>query len=144
MKLTSCLLALLVLLHASTAQAADPVKEVEAALGALNAAFSAQDETKIRALMTSDHLAITAYGGRQTVDEQLQSLAELKYDEYSAGPMSARVIDETCVIINYTLSTKGTYQGKPLPSHCLVTSVWVKNDGNWQEMNYQETASAGR
>lgn len=144
MKLINCLLALLVLLHTSTAQAADPVKEVESALDALNAAFTAQDAAKIRALMTPDHLAITTYGGKQTVEEQLQNLAELKYDEYSAGPMSARVISENCVIINYALGTKGTYQGKPLPARCLVTSVWVKNDGNWQEMNYQETALEGR
>lgn len=144
MNLTFCLLALLALLHTSTAQGADPVKEVESALDALNAAFTAQDATKIRALMAPDHLAVTTYGGQQTVEEQLQNLAELKYDEYSAGPMSARVVSEACVIINYALSTKGTYRGKALPSHCLVTAVWVKNDGNWQEMNYQETAFDAR
>jgi len=140
-----CLLAILLWGHASPARAADPlIKEVEAAADALNAAFKTHDAATIRALMTPDHVAITPYGGLQRVKDQLRTLPELKYEVYSTGPMSATVSGDDCVILNYTLKTKGTYRGKPLASKSLASSVWVKNNGRWQELLYQETPVAGR
>ena len=138
------LLALILLLHASLAQAADPAKEVKAAADALNAAFEKHDAKTIRALMTPDHLAITPYAGKQRVKDQIRTLSELKYEKYSAGPMSVNVVSNSCVLVNYTLELKGTYQSNPLPSHSLVASLWVKNDGKWRELHYQETPVDGR
>jgi uncharacterized protein (TIGR02246 family) len=136
--------ALLFLLHASLALAADPTKEVKAAADALNAAFEAHDAKTIRALMTPDHLAVTPYAGKQRVKDQIRTLPVLKYEKYSAGPMSMRVIDDNCVLVTYALELKGTYQGKSLPSQSLVASLWVKNGGKWQELLYQETPVDGR
>jgi uncharacterized protein (TIGR02246 family) len=136
--------ALLFLLHASLAWAADPTKEVKAAADALNAAFEAHDARTIRALMTPDHLAITPYAGKQRVKDQIRTLPVLKYAKYSAGPMSMRVIDDNCVLLTYALELEGSYQGKPLPSKSLVASLWVKNGGKWQELHYQETPVDGR
>ncbi len=138
------LLVLILLLHASLAQAADPAKEVKAAADALNAAFEKHDAKTIRALMTPDHLAITPYAGKQRVKDQIRTLPVLKYDKYSAGPMSMNVVNDNCVLMTYALELKGTYQGKPLPSHSLVASLWVKNDGKWRELHYQETPVDGR
>jgi uncharacterized protein (TIGR02246 family) len=135
-----CLLAILLWGHTSSAGADEAlVKEVEAAAEALNTAFETHDAATIRALMTPDHVAITPYGGLQRVKDQLRTLPELKYEVYSAGPMSATVSGDDCVILNYTLKTKGTYRGKPLASKSLVSSVWAKSDGRWQELLYQET-----
>ncbi len=136
--------ALLFLLHASLALAADPTKEVKAAADALNAAFEAHDAKTIRALMTPDHLAITPYAGKQRVKDQIRTLPVLKYEKYSAGPMSMKVIDDNCVLVTYALELKGTYQGKPLPPKSLVASLWVKNGGKWRELYYQETPVDGR
>jgi uncharacterized protein (TIGR02246 family) len=138
------LVALLFLLQASLALAADPAKEVKAAADALNAAFEAHDAKTIRALMTPDHLAVTPYAGKQRVKDQIRTLPVLKYEKYSAGPMSMKVIDDNCVLVTYALELKGTYQGKPLPSQSLVASLWVKNGGKWQELLYQETPVDGR
>jgi len=137
------LVALLFTLVASAAYAADPVQDVESAMEVLNDAFTAHDVAKIRSLMTANHLAVTPFAGKQSLEDQLRTLPELKYDEYSAGPMSATVVSETCVLVYYTLKVKGTYQGKPLAAHSLVSAVWVRNDGKWQELHYQETAVAG-
>ena len=136
--------ALLFLLHASLASAADPTKEVKAAADALNAAFETRDAKTIRALMTPDHLAVTPYAGKQRVKDQIRTLPVLKYEKYSAGPMSMKVINDNCVLVTYALQLKGTYQGKPLPSKSLVASLWVKNGGKWQELHYQETPVDGR
>jgi len=134
------LIAILFALIASTTNADDPTKEVESAMEVLNDAFTAQDAAKIRALMAPNHLAITPFAGKQSLEEQLRTLPELKYDEYSASPMSATIVNEACVLVTYTLKAKGSFKGKPVPSHCLVAAVWVKNDGKWQELHYQETA----
>ena len=138
------LLALLFLLHAPMARAADPATEVKAADHALNTAFETHDAKAIRALMTPDHLAITPYAGKQRVKDQIRTLPALQYDKYSTGPMSMNVVNDNFVLLTYTLELKGTYQGKPLPSRGLVASVWVKNDGKWRELHYQETPVEGR
>jgi len=134
------LVALLVVLISSTAKAEEPVKEVESAMEVLNDAFTQHNVVKIRELMAPSHLAITPFAGKQPLEEQLRTLPDLKYDEYSAGPMSATIVNDTCVIVTYTLKVKGSFNGKPVPSDCLVAAVWVKNDGKWQELHYQETA----
>lgn len=138
------LLVFLFLLNASLAMAADPAKEVKAAAAALNAAFEKHDTKTIRALMTPDHLAITPYAGKQRVKDQIRTLPVLKYDKYSAGPMSMNVVNDSCVLVTYALALKGNYRGNPLPPHSLVASLWVKNDGKWREVHYQETPVAGR
>jgi uncharacterized protein (TIGR02246 family) len=137
-------LALSFLLHVSLALAADPTKEVKVAADALNEAFEKHDAKTIRALMTPDHLAITPYAGKQNVKDQIRTLPELKYEQYSAGPMSMNVVNDSCVLVTYPLKLKGTYQGKPLPSQNLVASLWVKDDGKWRELHYQETPVESR
>ena len=134
------LIALLLLLLASPpAKAADPAKEIRLAAEKLNAAFEAHDAKAIRSLMAPDHLAITPYAGKQNVKEQLRTLADLDYKEYSAGPMSINVVNSTSAVVTYKLKLKGDYKGKPMPAHNLVASVWVKDGGQWKELHYQET-----
>ncbi len=125
---------------AATSNSADPAKEVESAIKNLNKAFENRDVAVVRTLMASNHIAITPFAGKQSLDEQLRTLAELKYDKYSAGPMMVTAVSDVCVVLNYALRVQGTFQGKPIPSDCLVSAVWVKNDGKWQELQYQETA----
>ena len=144
MKPICYLLALLLLLHSPMARAADPSKEVKAAANALNAAFETHDAKTIRALMTPDHLAITPYAGKQRVKDQIRTLPVLKYNKYSAGPMSINVVNDNFALLTYTLELKGTYQGKQLPSRCLAASLWVKSEGKWRELHYQETPVDGR
>jgi len=129
----------LLIFIAAVSYAADPAKEVESAMEILNDAFAKRDVAKVRSLMAPNHLAITPFAGKQQLDDQLRTLTDLKYDKYSAGPMSATTVSETCVLLTYALKVQGTYKGRPLPSNCLVAAVWVKNDGKWQELQYQET-----
>jgi len=133
------LMAVLLVCVSSATRAADPVSEVESAIERLNDAFQQRDVVKARSLMTPNHVAITPFAGKQQLEEQLRTLPDLKYDQYSAGPMSATTISDTCVLLTYPLQVKGSYQGKALPARCLVSAVWVNNDGQWQELKYQET-----
>ena len=118
-----CLIALILLLQIPPAKAADPAKEIRLAAEKLNAAFEAHDAKAIRSLMATDHLAITPYAGKQNVKEQLRTLADLDYKEYSAGPMSINVFNSTCAVVTYNLKLKGEYEGKPVHPQKLCLGV---------------------
>jgi uncharacterized protein (TIGR02246 family) len=120
---------------------ADGEKDVLAALGRLNAAFAADDAGVVRELMTADHVAVTPYAGRQTLDELVRHLPDGKFTEYKTGPMAVRPLADGAVLVTYTLAQKGTFQGKPIPTRAHAAAVWVKRDGKWREAYYQETAA---
>lgn len=117
------------------------IKEVEAQLKVLNEAFTnGGNPAKLKELMTADHLAITPWGGTQTRDEQLKTLPELKLEEYKAGPTRIVALGKDGALITYSLKMKGTFRGKAVPTDSFATAVWVRRDGKWYELHYQETA----
>ena len=138
------LIAIVLLMQSPFVMADDPAMEVKLAAEKLNTAFEKHDANVIRSLMMPDHLAITPYEGKQNVKHQLRTLADLKYKEYSAGPMSVNVVNSTCAVVTYKLDLKGDYKGKPMPAHNLAASIWIKDGGKWRELHYQETPVDGR
>ncbi len=135
-------LALVALLFAWHAHAAEPLQEVTAALERLNNAFTTHDASTITSLMLPNHLAITPWAGRQTREEQVSTLGELRLEHYTPGPTTLTPIGDDGVLVTYTLGMKGDFKGKPLASQSFVAAVWVKADGAWKELHYQETALA--
>src|SRR5262245_1965398 len=111
-KLLAAVTAVLLLVPAARAQ--DIVaQEVEKALAALNEAFAKGDAKAVATLMTDDHVAVTpSYGGPQTREEQLKSLADLKLEEYRPKAMKVRVLSRDAAVVRYELAMKGTYKGK--------------------------------
>ncbi len=128
------------LLAADTPPDAATIKEVQQALDALNDAFTKQDLVKIKALTTEDQVAITPYFGHVSRAEHLKLIPELKYAEYKAGNMAFRALSKDVVLVNYSLTQKGTFKGNLIPTKNYVTSTWVRRDGKWLEAAYQETA----
>lgn len=143
-KLLAATAAILLLLPSARAQDAT-AKEVEKALGALNEAFAKGDAKAVAALTTNDHVAVTPYyGGPQTRDEQIKSLADLKLEEYKPGPMKVRMLGTDAALVTYELATKGTYKGKAVSGRTYTSAVWVRQGGKWLEAFYQETALADK
>jgi uncharacterized protein (TIGR02246 family) len=123
---------------------ADAPTEVEKAISALNEAFQKQDAAAVKRLMADDHVAVTAYyGGPRTGAEQLAALADLKLAEYSTGKRKTAPLGKDAVLITYELTQKGTFKGKEVPRRNFVSAVWVKRDGRWLEVFYQETPLVG-
>jgi ketosteroid isomerase-like protein len=124
------------------AQAGDAAVDTEltAALARLDGAFSDQDATAIRAMMTPDHTAVTFYyPGPQTVDEQLASLPKLEITFYDATPAHVDMLGQDAALITHEVSYRGTFNGNPVPQRIFASAVWVKLDGGWRERFYQET-----
>jgi ketosteroid isomerase-like protein len=135
-------LAGLVLAAPTRADDAATVKEIEAALKVLNDAFETGKAEDIAKLMTDDHAAVTPWGGRQTRDEQIKSLPELKLTAYKPGKMTIALIGADGALVTYPLTMTGTFRGKLVPADSHAAAVWVRRGGAWKELYYQETAPA--
>lgn len=124
------------------ALAAELNHEVETALQQLNEAFTTHNAAAITSLMTENHTAITPWAGKQTREEQVATLGDLELDEYTAGVMTFTPIGDDGVLVSYSLRMKGNFRGTSLATLSFVTALWVKADGQWKELLYQETAAA--
>ncbi len=136
------LLAMALFVCVTPALAAEPSHDVETALRQLNEAFTTHNSAAITSLMTENHTAITPWAGKQTREEQVATLGDLELDEYTAGAMTFTPVGDDGVLVGYSLKMAGTFRGTPLAPHSFVTAVWVKADGQWKELLYQETAVA--
>jgi ketosteroid isomerase-like protein len=123
----------------------DASKEVEKAIGLLNTAFQKRDAKAIKSLMTADHIAVTGYyGGPRTRDEQIKALPDFDLKVYKAEKMQVSLVGKDTALVTYTLTMKGTYNGKDVPAKNFASAVWVRRDGKWVERFYQETPLRGK
>lgn len=117
------------------------IGEVEKAVAELNKAFESGNAALIKQLTTSDHVAITPYyRGPRTIAEQIQTLADLKLDEYKTGKFKVKLLAKDVAMVSYQLTMKGTYKGKAVASSSFASSVWVRKSDRWVEAFYQETS----
>jgi hypothetical protein len=89
--------------------------------------------------MTADHVAVTPWAGRQTRDEQIGTLKDLKLTAYKPGKMTITLTGPGSALVAYPLAMTGTFQGKPVPAESFAAAVWVLRDGGWKELYYHET-----
>ena len=125
------------------ANAGEPatVAAINAASAALDDAFERQTAEDIKRMMTADHIAVTPYYETpQTVAQQIASLPELKYKQTNTGEVKVVVLGPDAGMRTFTARLDGTYKGKTIPPDVFVTSIMVREDGQWREKFYQVTA----
>ena len=116
------------------------VEAVDNAAAKLDEAFEAQDAAAIKALMTSDHVAVTHYYGEaQSVDEQIASLPDLKYKQTNSSEPAVTLLGPDVALRTLTAKLDGTYKEKPISGDVFITSTLVKQNGKWLERFYQVT-----
>ena len=127
----------------ASANAGEPatVAAINAVSVALDDAFERQTAEDIKRMMTADHIAVTPYYETpQTVAQQIASLPELKYKQTNTGEVKVVVLGPDAGMRTFTARLDGTYKGKTIPSDVFVTSIIVREDGQWREKFYQVTA----
>lgn len=128
-------------LFPAQAEDAATVAAVNASSNALDAAFGAQDEAAIRALMTADHVTVTPYyDGPQSVDDQIASLGQLEFGQTFVTEPSVVLLSPDVALRTFTAELKGSFKGEPLPGRVFVNETLVLRDGKWIERLYQVTA----
>ena len=142
-KLILSILAFVLAAGIAGANAGEPatVAAINAASAALDDAFERQSAEDIKRMMTADHLAVTPYYETpQTVAQQLASLPELKYKQTNTGEVKVVVLGPDAGMRTFTARLDGAYKGKTIPPDVFVTSIMVREDGQWREKFYQVTA----
>ena len=127
----------------ASAHAGEPatVAAINAASAALDDAFERQSAEDIKRMMTADHLAVTPYYETpQTAAQQIATLPELKYKQTNTGEVKVVVLGPDAGMRTFTARIDGTYKGKTIPPDVFVTSIMVREDGQWREKFYQVTA----
>jgi hypothetical protein len=91
--------------------------------------------------MTPDHVAVTPYyDGPQSIDDQIASLPDLKYEQTNLGEVAVALLGPDLAQRSFSAALDGTFKGKPIPRQVFVSELWVKGEGGWQEKFYQVTA----
>ena len=142
-KLILSVLAFVLAAGIAGANAGEPatVAAINAASAALDDAFERQSAEDIKRMMTADHLAVTPYYETpQTAAAQIASLPELKYKQTNTGEVKVVVLGPDAGMRTFTARLDGTYKGKTIPPDVFVTSIMVREDGQWREKFYQVTA----
>lgn len=139
------LLSLVVLIAAPLSAAwagdAETVEAINQAAAKLDRAFEQQDAATIKQLMTADHVAVTPYyDGPQSIDDQIASLPDLKYEQTNLGEVDVALLGADLAQRSFSAALDGTFKGKPIPRQVFVSELWVKGEGGWQEKFYQVTA----
>ena len=142
-KLILSVLAFVLAAGIAGANAGEPatVAAINAASAALDDAFERQSAEDIKRMMTADHIAVTPYYETpQTAAAQIASLPELKYKQTNTGEVKVVVLGPDAGMRTFTARLDGTYKGKTIPPDVFVTSIMVREDGQWREKLYQVTA----
>lgn len=147
MRLRSTFLAALAvcLFHAlpATADEAESIAAVKAAVAKIEKAFAEQDTATIASMFTPDHISIaTRYGGAVRLPDQLDTIPVLERTTSGVSPLKVTLFREDAALVNYEQTYSGTYDGKALPSRVAVSQIWLKQDGDWRQLLYQETPIA--
>ena len=139
--LSVLILALAAGINCARAGDGETIAAINAASAALDDAFERQSAEDIKRMVTVDHVAVTPYyGSPQSVAEQIASLPELKYEQTITGEVKVKVLGPDAGMRTFTARLDGTYKGKPIPADVFVTSIMVREDGQWRERFYQVTA----
>jgi hypothetical protein len=105
----------------------------------LNEAYLKKDVDTIKRLTGEDLIVVTSSGQRQTRDEELKSLPDLKLGAYTTEDVRVTTPTKDAAIATFTASVKGSFKGNELPAKMAVVTVWAKRDGKWLEVFYQGT-----
>lgn len=142
-KLILSVLAFVLAAGIASARAGEPatVAAINAASAALDDAFERQSAEDIKRMVTADHIAVTPYyGAPQSVAGQIATLPDLQYTQTITGEVKVKVLGPDAGMRTFTARLHGTYKGKPIPADVFVTSIMVREDGQWRERFYQVTA----
>ncbi len=119
----------------------ETIAAVTKAAAALDQAFEHQDADAIKALVTSDHVAVTPYYDcPESVAAQIESLPDPKYEQTVVGEAKIALLGADAALRTFEARLDGTFKGKTIPPHAFVTSIMVKDGGAWREKFYQVTA----
>jgi len=93
--------------------------------------------------LANQYIGIGADGQLRTKAETIENFKSggVKYESIDERDVSVRTYGNT-IIVSSTASVKATMHGKPVTGDYRAIFVYVKEDGNWEEVAFQVTPLA--
>lgn len=103
-------------------------------------AYKSKDAKALGNLLAEQSYEVDEEGAVLDKNEQLQSLQDLTITAYQMKDVKVIPVAPTVAVIRYQLQVAGTYKGEALDSKwAVVSSMWVKCEGKWLNIVYQQT-----
>ena len=105
--------------------------------------LKAHDRPALRRFLADDLLQIYSDGSRYTKSDFLDYVANYRLDSYVIEPTYAvRVIGPDVALLIYRVTSRGAARlDRTRSDKVLATSIYVRRDGKWTSVLYQETPS---
>lgn len=104
-------------------------------------AYKQKDAKALGQLLAEDYYAIEdADGETMSKAEALKSMSSLDLKSYEMKNLAVIEINADSAIVRYQVKTHGAADKHEFVPHwSMVSSIWVKRAGKWQNLMYQET-----
>ena len=102
-----------------------------------------EDKDFFRTYMAPEFKGLFADGTVADREDFLRNMDDFHLVKYSMGDVSLLRINEHAVMVLYRAGFEGVHKGKKLSqSGVESSSLYVRRDGKWLEIFYQETATS--
>ncbi len=110
------------------------------ALQLLDDVFVTRNVKTMRTLAAPNHISIASRYQFFDLDNQIADLPNLNLSSNKSVPKKVVWIRNDVAIVTYQDELVGTYAGKRIDSTVRILTTWVRRNGKWIEISYQETA----
>jgi hypothetical protein len=107
------------------------------------AAWKNHDGKFFENFLSDDHVELGIGGPAnkaQVVKSVASGMCEVK--DYTLKNFALQMLAENVALLTYYESQETTCGGNAVPSPCWVSSLYMKRDGRWRNVAYQQTQAA--
>lgn len=102
-------------------------------------AVKARDAKAFSDIFAADGMMADSMGF-SSLSSFLQTLPDLKIDQYTLTDFKVMLVDKNSALITYKADVKGSFKGQAFPAHpAYISSLWTKRNGKWMAVYHQET-----
>src|SRR5262249_15744052 len=98
-----------------------------------------KDIEALRKLCANDYVAIISDGSRLTFDEFIALFPLFEVKSYAMSDVRVLSIGPDVGIVVYKAKTQTILLGMTVKEETQNSSTWVRRDGEWRNVHYQET-----
>ncbi len=103
-------------------------------------AWKDHDGKFFEGFLSDDHVEL-GFGGASDKKEVVAGVAsgDCQVRDYSLDSFEMRMLGSEAAILTYHEAQETTCHGKAVPSPCWVSSLYMKREGRWLNVFYQQT-----
>jgi hypothetical protein len=106
-------------------------------------AWKNHDGKFFESFLSDDHVEV-GFGGLTTKAQVVAGVASgvCEVTNYTLDHFELKILGDQAALLTYHEAQETSCQGKAVPSPCWVSSLYLKRDGHWLNVLYQQTPAA--